>query len=112
MTKREFLENVIAMVDDDEMKTFAQDEITKMDERNARRKERPSKKSAENEPIKKAIVEFVGEDSRLASEIAKGIDISPQKASALCRQLVTDEVLTVTEVKVKGKGKQKSYAVA
>lgn len=112
MTKREFLENVIAMVESDEIKAFAQSEITKMDERNAKRKDRPSKKSVENEPIKKAIVEFVGEESRLASEIAKGVEISTQKASALCRQLVTDGVLAVTEVKVKGKGKQKSYAVA
>lgn len=38
-------------------------------------------------------------------------EISVQKASALCRQLVEEGALTVQEIKVSKKGKQKAYAI-
>lgn len=116
MTKREFLMAVIAKVEDAELKLFAEQEIEKMDERNAKRKNSPSKKSLENEPIKAKIVEYLGREDELdfatASEIANEVEISVQKASALCRQLVESGVLASEEVKVKGKGKVKGYSVA
>ena len=116
MTKREFLEAVIANVEVAKVVEFAQAEIVKMDEKNAKRRNTPSKKSQENEPIKAAIVDFLKgkDDPTTASAIAEGVDgcTSTQKASALCRQLVEDGRLTAVEVKVKGKGKQKGYSVA
>ena len=112
MTKREFMEKVIAM-GNDELKEFAESEIAKLDARNAHRKEMPSKKSKENEPIKANIVDFLNEkDFTVASEIAKGLELTTQKVSALCRQLVENGILVVTDVKVKGKGTQKGYKVA
>ena len=112
MTKREFMEKVIAM-GNDELKEFAESEIAKLDTRNAHRKEMPSKKSKENEPIKANIVDFLnGKDFTVASEIAKGLELTTQKVSALCRQLVENGILAVTDVKVKGKGTQKGYKVA
>lgn len=112
MTKREFMEKVIAM-GNDELKEFAESEIAKLDARNAHRKEMPSKKSKENEPIKANIVDFLnGKDFTVASEIANGLELTTQKVSALCRQLVENGVLAVTDVKVKGKGTQKGYKVA
>jgi hypothetical protein len=112
MTKREFMEKVIAM-GNDELKEFAESEIAKLDARNAHRKEMPSKKSKENEPIKANIVDFLnGKDFTVASEIAKGLELTTQKVSALCRQLVENGTLTVSDVKVKGKGTQKGYKVA
>ena len=114
MTKREFLNAVIAKVDDAELKLFAEQEIEKMDARNAKRSHTPSKTAIANEPIKAKIVEFLkGKDEPIvASVIAEEIEISTQKASALCRQLVADGQLSAVEVKVKGKGKQKGYSVA
>lgn len=116
MTKREFLMAVIAKVEDAELKLFAEQEIEKMNERNAKRKNSPSKKSIENEPIKAKIVEYLGREDELdfatASEIANEVEISIQKASALCRQLVESGTLTSEEVKVKGKGKVKGYQIA
>jgi predicted XRE-type DNA-binding protein len=109
MTKREFFEAVIEAVEDAELKLFAEKEIAKMDERNAKRKASPSKKSVENEPIKEAIRNVIGADPLTASEIAETVGISTQKASALLRQM---DGLTVTEMKVKGKGKVKGYALA
>ena len=79
MTKREFLNAVIANVDVVEIADFAKAEIEKT--------------------------------PTVASAVAGELEISTQKASALCRQLVADGELNVTEVKVKGKGKQKGYSV-
>ena len=112
MTQREFYTAVIASVDNDELKAFATDAIAKLDARNAKRASKPSKKSLENEPIKASIREFLADGSHLASEIAKGLDLSVSKVSALCRQMVGDGLLTVEDVKVKGKGTQKSYSLA
>ena len=112
MTNREFYTAVIASVDNDELKAFATDAIAKLDARNAKRASTPSKKSLENEPIKASIREFLESGSHLASEIASGLDLSVSKVSALCRQMVGDGLLTVEDVKVKGKGTQKSYSLA
>lgn len=112
MTKREFLEMVIEGKVTDEMKDFAHSEITKMNDRNAKRKASPSKTAIANEPIKAKIVEYLGRtdehDFATASEIASEIGISVQKCSALLRQI---DGLNVSEVKVKGKGKVKGYAL-
>lgn len=113
MTKREFMEMVIATVDNAELREFAESEIKKMNARNAKRASTPSKKAIANEPIKANIAEFLTErEPTVASEIASGLELTVQKVSALCRQMVADGVLTVSEVKVKGKGTQKAYAVA
>lgn len=111
MTKREFFEAVIATVENTDLVEFAQSELVKMDERNAKRKNTPSKTAIANEPIKNAIVEVLAnhEEPLTASQIAEVVEISTQKASALLRQI---DGLTVTEVKVKGKGKVKGYALA
>ncbi len=108
MTKREFFEAVMALENvDAELVLFAENEINKMNERNAKRKSTPSKTAIANEPIKAQIVEVLTETPQSASEIAEKVGISTQKCSALLRQI---ENLTVTEIKVKGKGKVKGYA--
>ena len=113
MTTREFFTAVSNNNITDKEVEFAKDAILKLDEKNKKRAEKPSKKSLENEPIKQAIASFlVGKDFTIASEIAKGCEITPNKASALCGQLVKAETLTVTDVKVKGHGTLKAYKLA
>ena len=112
MTNREFFTAIVNGEITEEVVTKAGEEIAKLDARNERRKNTPSKKSVENEPIKAKIVEFLADGSHLASEIAEGCEISTSKASALCRQLVEGGTLTVEDVKVKGKGTKKSYSLA
>lgn len=109
MTRREMFEAIVNGNVTEEVIAMAQNEITKMDERNAKRKNSPSKKSVENEPIKAKISEVLTNTPQSASEIAEKVEISTQKASALLRQI---EGLSVTEIKVKGKGKVKGYALA
>lgn len=112
MTKREMFEAIINGNINEEIIEMAQKEIVKMDEKNAKRRNRISKKAQENEPIKVAIHDFLKgcEDPTTASAIAEKVKITTPKASVLCRQMVADGRLTSTEVKVKGKGKQKGYS--
>lgn len=108
MTRREMFEAIVNGNITDEVVTMAQNEIIKMDERNAKRKNRPSKNALANEPIKAHILEVLTDAPMVASEVAEKVGISTQKASALLRQI---DGLVVTEVKVKGKGKVKGYAL-
>ena len=112
MTNREFYTAIVNGTLTEDVVAKAHEEIEKLDARNAKRASKPSKKSLENAPIKDSIAEFLADGSHLASEIAKGLDLSVSKVSALCRQMVGDGILTVEDVKVKGKGTQKSYSLA
>lgn len=108
MTNREFFEQVIATVDNEDMKVKAKELIEALDRRNAKRAERPSKTAIANEPIKAEIAKILTTEPTVASVIAEKVGISTQKASALLRQMD----VKVTDVKVKGKGTQKGYALA
>jgi len=113
MTNREFYTAIVNGTINEEVISHASNAIAKLDERNAKRASKPSKKSLENEPIKESIANLlVDGNARLASEIASALELSVSKVSALCRQMVADEVLHVEDVKVKGKGTQKSYSIA
>ena len=109
MTQREFYTSVIASVDNEELKAYAENAIVKLDERNAKRASKPSAKQKENEPIIKAIADLLTSEPMLASEIASTLGISTPKASALAKKV---EGVSVTDVKVKGKGTQKGYFLA
>jgi len=109
MTRREFMEMVIAESANEEIKAFAKAEIEKMEARNAKRREAPSKSAVANVPIKAEIVKVLTNEPMTASAVAEQVGISTQKASALLRQI---DGLEVTEVKVKGKGKVKGYYFA
>ena len=118
MTKREFLNEVIAVIDGTsevnvlELKEFAKAEIVKLDKRNANRSSKPTKTQIENEPIKDKILEVLSTGERMvASAIAERLEISTQKVSALCRQLVESKKLKVEDVKIPKKGKQKAYSI-
>ena len=113
MTKREFLQAVINTVANDELRDFAEKEIQKMDDRNAKRAATPTKRAKENEPIKAQIVEFLKnkENPQIAKNIAEELGLTTQKTSALCVQLVKGGVLKDEDVKIKGKGKVKGYTL-
>ena len=121
MTKREFLNEVIAAGISEVITEFAQKEIAALDARNAKRAATPSKTQLANEPLKAEILTKLKEinDFRTAGEVSSwfGLNdegkpkVSVQKASSLLRQLVAENVLEQTEVKVPKKGKQKAYKV-
>lgn len=113
MTNREFYNAIANGTMNDEIKAFANNAIIKLDERNAKRSSKPSKTAIENEPIKEKIIEFITKRNEfcIAGAIAEALEISTQKASALCRQLVNDKKLVEKEVKVPKQGKRKAYGL-
>lgn len=114
MTNREFFEEIAKNETlAKEIRNHATEAIAKLDKRNADRQAKPSKTALENAPIKVAILEYlVGKSEEVASVIAENVGISTSKASALCGQLVAEEKIVATEVKIKGKGKVKGYTLA
>ena len=113
MTNREFFTAIVSANVSDELTAFAQEAIAKLDKRNEARSSKPSKVALANAPIKEAILAFVAEnEDAIASAIATGCEVSVQKASALCRQLVEEGKLTSQEVKVPKRGKVKAYRLA
>lgn len=113
MTIREFLNTVVSANISDEITNYAKSRIAYLDKQNAKRAATPSKTAIANEPIKAQIVELVKASAKpmFASEIGTALTLSTQKVSALCRQLVEAELLSVSDMKVKGKGSQKAYTV-
>lgn len=113
MTQREFLTAIASNETlNAELVDFAKALLVKADEKNAKRRETPNKTQLANEPIKVQILELVADKPMVASDIAKALEITTQKASALARQLVECGQLSVTDVKVKGKGSVKCYSLA
>ena len=111
MTNRDFLTAVINNSVSVEEIDFAKAELAKLDKRNAKRRETPTKEQKANELVKESIVNSLSGRYITASEIAASVDISTQKASALLRQLVSAELVAVKDEKVKGKGTVKVYAL-
>jgi len=97
MTKREVLTKAVAMVD-----VFSTEEIEvfeKMIKSLDKKSSKPTKNQVANEGIKDEIRAFLeGGEAHTATEIARGIGVTVQKASALLRQM--DDV-----VKTPAKGK-------
>ena len=113
MTNREFYTAIIGNPNvADDLKTYAQGEIDKLDARNDKRKNTQTKAQKENETVMLSILEHLANGSAVASEIGSALGISTQKASALCKLLVNDGKLTVADIKVKNKGTLKQYTLA
>lgn len=114
MTNREFLNAVIALSASEEITEHAKAMIASLDKRNAARTSKPSKTQLENAPIKEAILGIIAEMNAevSASELHGRLNISVQKASSLCRQLVEEGKLSKGERKEKGKGLVKVYSLA
>ena len=105
MTQREFFNAVINGEVTNEMVEFAQNEITKLDTRNARKSEKTANAHAEE---KAQIMSVLTSEVQLASDIATKVGMTTAKVSGLLGRM---DGISVTEVKVKG-GKRKGYALA
>lgn len=112
MTNREFFNAIISANVNKEVTAHAIDELEKLDARNAKRSSKPSKTQLANESIKAHLLEILAVKPMTASEIHEvDADLSTQKISSLCRQLVEAGKLAVEEVKIPKKGKQKQYSL-
>lgn len=78
----------------------------------AKAAEKRKEKAKENDPLKAQIVDFLRACPNVSSEIGKAVGISTSKASYLCREMVEDGVLSVSEVKSPTtKSKVKQYTL-
>lgn len=115
MTQRTFLEMVITANISDEITEFAKSRVAHLDEVNANRKAKGTKSQRENVEVKRSILAVMenGTIYTAAQIMAMEIDgvTSTQKASALLRQMTETGELTVSDIKIKGKGKVKGYSL-
>jgi predicted transcriptional regulator len=113
MTEREFFTKVLATEGlAEDLKSYATEGIAKLDARNDKRKNTQTKAQKENAETMVVILDTIKANGKMvASEIATALNISTQKASALCKLLVNEGKLAVGEVKVKNKGAIKQYSL-
>jgi hypothetical protein len=112
-TNREVLNLIVNGTANDITKSWAQEMLAKLDERNEKRKNTKTKEQIANEGTMTAIVDYIkANGSQVASALGVALGISTQKASALCKILVDGGELTVADKKIKGKGSVKEYSLA
>lgn len=113
MTTRDFFKAIVEKAIDDELTTYAQTELQKMDERNAKRRERPSKAQLANEPYKVKIAELLnGSEGLNSTEIAEKVGVTTAKANGILQSMVKEGKIAANQVKVKGKGFRNFYTIA
>ena len=114
-TNREFLNAVIKADVSKDITEFAQAQIAALDKKNAQHKVSKSALAhkAENDGFKSAILAALADGTtKKASDLATALNVSTQKISALAKQLADSGAITVSDVKVKGKGTVKGYTLA
>lgn len=111
MTEREFLNLVINGDINEDVKAYATEGIAKLDAKNEKRKNTPTKEQLANEGLKSNILELLANSPMVASEVGASLGVSTQKASALCQLLVKEGKVSVADIKVKNKGAVKSYSL-
>ena len=123
MTNREFFVNVSKNIVGEAEIAHALEQIAKLDATNAKRAEQQSAMFKVDELLKIAILNLLTENGGMTSPdiadalnkqgvtTADGEEVSTSKASSMCRQMVEDGRLTVTEIKIPKKGKMKQYTV-
>ena len=116
MTNREFftavaaLENVPA-----DLKEHAEAALIKMDETNAKRKEKAkendstAKWAEENAEIIENAFNALGTETKVAADIAAAVGTSTQKINHVMKYLVAQERVVVGETKLPKKGTVKTY---
>ena len=114
MTNREFYIAISAGTVNEEIIAHATEALSKMDEANAKRKDKPSKTQEANAPIKVALLELLQSNPNskyTEGELGTMLEISHNKAGSLARQLVAEGKVTSAEVKIAKVGKRKVYSI-
>ena len=113
MTRRERLEMVIRGEITPELVADCRRELAKLDERSAQAlaKSKESAQYKENKEYEERICEILGEEPMQIGKIAEalGVDISRQRLTAICTNLVRERRISVMDIKVKGKGTRRAY---
>ena len=113
MTKREFLETVIAqMSDNEEVVAVAKADLDALNRKNDKAKEKRMAKNELNAPIEKAIVEYLTEHTTaLASDLANATNLTTSKIVAVANKMVERNELKVARVKIAKVGERNQYSL-
>jgi hypothetical protein len=110
-TSRMALTDIINGTNPDKVKVWAENEIAKLDKKNAKRKAEVGQVKEENKPIAEAIVKALANGRMLSVDLANAIGQSVQKTNGVAGEMCKIGTITKTKVKVKGKGEQTAYAL-
>ena len=110
-TARMALTDLINGKNMDRVKAWAENEIAKLDKKNAKRKAAEGEIKAENKPIADAILSALANGSMLSADLAKTIGFSVQKVNGVAGEMVKLNMLAKSKVKVKNKGEQTAYSL-
>lgn len=112
MTNREFFTNIINGNIDTATLDHAKAELTKLDERNEKRRNAVTPNDLANAEIEKQIVALLTEKgAMLSADIATALGVSSSKVNGVGLQMVNKGLLLSTKVKVKGKGERTQYSL-
>lgn len=113
MTLRQYHTAILNSDLPEDIRAKAQEELAKLDKKNSGRSSKPTKEQIANEPIVAAILNALGNapDGLLSTELAAALDVSTQKITGLCRNLMNDGKITSEKVTVPKKGKQTKYHI-
>lgn len=110
-TARMALTDLIDGKNMDKVKAWAENEIAKLDKKNAKRKTAEGEIKEENKPIAEAILAALENGAMLSADLAKAIEQTTQKTNGVAGEMWKLGMLVKTKVKVKGKGEQTSYSL-
>ena len=96
----------------DKVKSWAENEISKLDKKNAKRKATEGEIKTENKPIAEAILKALEGGSMLSANLAQAVGVTTQKANGVAGEMVKLGMLDKFKVKVKNKGEQTAYALS
>lgn len=117
MTQREFYEAIVNANVSEEITAFATKSIETLDKRNETRREKAAEKAvakeAEKAPIREAILAVITAEPKTASTLIAeaGVEVKPQAIPSLLKPLIEEGVVFKADIKVKGKGTQRGYAL-
>jgi methylphosphotriester-DNA--protein-cysteine methyltransferase len=108
MTNREFYNAIINSEVSADLKAHAENEIAKLDARNAKRASTPSKTQVANAPLIEAVREYLEKatEPKCSAEIAEALEMTSNKVAALLKNIEVE----VSE-KHYNKRKVKAYAL-
>ena len=112
MTNREFYTAIANKNITAEVIAKATEELSKLDERNEKRRNAVTDNDKANAVIAQDIKNYLAENgATLSADIAKALDLSTSKVNGVAKILVDKGELISTKVKVKGVGERTQYSL-
>ena len=110
-TARMALTDIINGTNADKVKAWAENEIAKLDKKNAKRKAVEGQIKEENKPIAEAIIKALANGSMLSANLAQAVGVTTQKVNGVAGEMFKLGMIDKFKVKVKNKGEQTAYAL-